>query len=135
MDVFLLQISLNFKVHVLLQLNSSVLVAFLWIKFSSWLKSCDSWLFFEYFQLRVGKNWKKYIYNGNLRWKLCRLNEVSYLSFLRFLHPCREISTGVQEFMFKLIFLYILRHVALLDIRSENLNTYLTLSLVCFNGK
>ena len=131
MDVFLLQISLNFKVHVLLQLNSSVLVAFLWIKFSSWLKSCDSWLFFEDFRLRAAKNWKKIYLQRKLdrlimMWKLWRLNEVSYLSFLlRFLHPCWKMSTCVQEFMFKLIFLCILRLEALLDICSENLNTYL----------
>ena len=124
MDVFLLQLSLNFKFHILLQLNSSVLVAFWWIKFSSWLKSCDSWLFFEYFRLRAGKNWKKIYLQRKLdwlimMWKLWRLNEVSYLSYLlRFLHPCRKMSTCVLEFMFKLIFLYILRLEALLDIRS-----------------
>ena len=71
-----------------------------------------------------------------MMWKLWRLNEVSYLSYLlRFLHPCRKIATCVQEFMFKLIFLYILRLVALLDIRSENLNTYFNTVLSLLQGK
>lgn len=125
MVVFLLQLSLNFKVHVLLQLNSSVLVVFLWIKFSSWLKSCDSRLFFEYFRLRAGKNWKKKYLQRKLDRLIMRFHICHFSTFLlRFLHPCRKMSTCVQEFMFKLIFLCILRLEALLDIRSENLNTY-----------
>ena len=85
---------------------------------------------FRVFSLTGRQELKKNIYlqwkldRSIMMWKLCRLNEVSYLSFLRSLHPCRKIATCVQEFMFKLIFLYILRLVALLDIRSENLNTY-----------
>lgn len=86
--------------------------------------------FFRVFSLTGRQELKKIYLQRKLdrlimMWKLWRLNEVSYLSFLlRFLHPCRKMSTCVQEFMFKLIFLYILRLEALLDIRSENLNTY-----------
>ena len=86
--------------------------------------------FFRVFSLTGRQELKKMYLQRKLdrlimMWKLWRLNEVSYLSFLlRFLHPCRKMSTCVQEFMFKLIFLYILRLEALLDIRSENLNTY-----------
>lgn len=86
--------------------------------------------FFRVFSLTGSQELKKIYLQRKLdrlimMWKLWRLNEVSYLSFLlRFLHPCRKMSTCVQEFMFKLIFLYILRLEALLDIRSENLNTY-----------
>ena len=88
--------------------------------------------FFRVFSLTGRQELKKIYLQRKLdrlimMWKLWRLNEVSYLSFLlRFLHPCRKMSTFVQEFMFKLIFLYILRLEALLDIRSENLNTYPT---------
>ena len=86
--------------------------------------------FFRVFSLTGRQELKKIYLQRKLdrlimMWKLWRLNEVSYLSFLlRFLHPCRKMSTCVQEFMFKLTFLYILRLEALLDIRSENLNTY-----------
>ena len=53
---------------------------------------------FRVFSLTVRQELKKINLQWKLdrfimMWKLCRLNEVSYLSLLRFLHPCRKIST------------------------------------------